>query len=223
MRELIAQICLEQHNRNKHLYFGDFEVSQEGIATALVADVGHSLHGAVTRVKGWTEGVKKKRAHINEIADDLIEWLKDEDKDNKNLELDMGSFKTWLKTSEIGPYRYYYLLNDSIYNKMVAELKSGNSSELEDATGHFLNDQAAINLGISADMKDRKSATRMIDNLRTIKDLMVFVTKYRARTNIIFDLLEKRSRAVKGFPYQLMLSGISDLRVVCKKVVNLAT
>ena len=75
----------------------------------------------------------------------------------------------------------------------------------------------------SADMKDRKSATRMLDSMQTIKDLIVVVTKYKARVNVIFDLIEKRDRSINGFPFQLMLSGMNDLRQTVKKIVNLST
>ena len=80
----------------------------------------------------------------------------------------------------------------------------------------------AANLMTSADSKDRKSATRMLDSIRTIKDLIVIVNKYKARVNLIYDLLEKRDRSIKGFPFQLMLGGASDLRKTVKKIVNLA-
>lgn len=76
---------------------------------------------------------------------------------------------------------------------------------------------------ISADFKDRRTATRMLDSIKTIKDLIVIVEKYRSRCNLIFDLLKKQERIIKGFPFQLMLAGAADLRQTVKKIVNLAT
>ena len=223
MREYIASIMMEQHQKNKHQDFQFHEVATEGVITAQIADIGHHIHAGASEIKGWFEGATKKRNHINEVLDSTIDWLKEEDRDNKNLDLDMGSFKTWMKTSETFLYRYYYLLADPVYNEIVSNLKKGESSELEDMFGHFVNNANAQNTLNSADMKDRKSATRMLDNLRTIKDLIVVVNKYKARINVIFDLLEKQERKIKGFPFQLMLAGATDLRVTVKKIVNLAT
>lgn len=223
MREFIAQIALEQHDINKRADFVLTEVATEGIAKAIVTDIGHGLHNTGTMIKGWFEGLSKKRNHINEIANSTIEWLKDEDRANKNLDLDMGSFKTWMKTSETYLYRYYYILNDTIYKEIVDNPKKGEISELERLFEYFVDQSNALTNGISSDMKDRRSATRMLDNIRKIKDLIVIVEKYRSRVNLIFDLLEKQERMIKGFPFQLMLRGMADLRQTVKKIVNLAT
>lgn len=223
MRDFIAQIAIEQHKLDKKQNFLLTEVASEGIATAVVADVGHYVHNLASTSKGWFEGINKKRNHINEIADATIEQLKEEDKDNPKLNLDTGSFKTWMKTSETYLYRYFYLLADPVYNEIVSSLKKGDISELEDVFGHFVSQNNAVNTINSHDMKDRKSATRMLDSIKTIKDMIVLVNKYKARVNIVFDLIEKRDRTIKGFPFQLMLSGMNDLRQTVKKIVNLAT
>lgn len=223
MRELVYEMMAQRHDADKAETFSNTDMSTEGIATAVVADVGHSIHNNLSTLKGWFEGVKKKREHINEVADATIEWLIEEDRDNRNLKLDMGFFKTWMKSSEIFLYRYYYLLADPVYNEMVDNLKKGHISELEDFISHIVNNTNAAKTLNSADMKDRKSATRLLDSMRTIKDLIVLVSKYKARANIVFDLLEKRDRSINGFPLQLMLSGVNDLRATVKKIVNLAT
>lgn len=223
MREFIAQIMMKNHHKDSERNFVYHEVATEGVATAVVADTAHGVHNLATSVKGWFEGVSKKRKHINEIAESTIEWLKEEDKNNPRLNLDMGSFKTWMKTSETYIYRYFYLLSDSVYNEIVTDLKKGNISELEDMFGHMVSQTNAAETMNSHDMKDRKSATRLLDSVKTIKDLIVIVDKYKARVNLIFDLIEKRDRSIKGFPFQLMLSGMADLRQTVKKIVNLAT
>lgn len=223
MRTFIAQMALENHVKDREETFQYADIATEGIATGIVADIGHSLHNNLSTAKGWFEGVGKKRKHINEVCELTIEWLKDEQKDNPKLELDVGSFKTWMKTSETYLYRYYYLLTDTVYKEIVDSLKKDDISELEDFFGHFLNDANAANTMNSADMKDRKSATRMLDGIRKISDLIVVVERYRARVNVIFDLMEKRDRRIKGFPFQLMLSGANDLRQTVKKIVNLAS
>ena len=189
----------------------------------MVADVGHGLHNLASNIKGWFEGLRKKRQHINENLDNTIEWLKEEDKENPRLRLEMGSFKTWMKTSETYQFHYYYLLNDSVYNEIVTNLKKNELSELEDFFSYIVNQLNAADRMVSADMKDRKSATRMLDNIKTVKDLIVIVNKYKARVNVVFDLIEKRDRGINGFPFQMLLSGAADLKQTVKKIVNLAT
>ena len=223
MREFIAQIACERHGEDRGETFQYTEVASEGIATAVVADIGHNLHNAAGTIKGWFEGMSKKREHINDVLTGTLDWLKEEKKENPNLELDTGSFKTWMKTSETYYYRYYYLLSDSVYNEIVKNLKNDEISELEDFFGHFVNQSNAANIMTSADMKDRKSATRMLDGIRKISDLIVVVERYKARVNIIFELMEQRDRKIKGYPFQLMLRGANDLRQTVKKIVNLAS
>lgn len=222
MREYIAEMLVANHPKDKEENFQYTEVAAEGFVTGVVADIGHGLHNTVTSILGWLEGAKKKRAHINEVLDNTIDWLKQEDKENPRLNLDLGSFKTWMKTSETYLYRYFYLLSDPVYKEIVDSLKKDEISELEDFFGHFVNQSNAGNTMSSADMKDRKSATRMLDSIRNIKDLIVVVEKYKARVNVVFELMEKRERSIKGFPFQLMLRGAADLRQTVKKIVNLA-
>ena len=223
MRKHIAEMLVTNHPNDKEENFQYNEVATEGFVTGVVADIGHGLHNAGTSILGWIEGAKKKRAHINEVLDDTISWLKEEDKENPRLNLDLGSFKTWMKTSETYLYRYFYLLSDSVYSETVDALKKDEISELEDFFGHFVNQANAGSIMTSTDMKDRKSATRMLDSIRNIKDLVVVVEKYKARVNVVFDLMEKRERSIKGFPFQLMLRGAADLRQTVKKIVNLST
>ena len=76
------------------------EFAQEGIVTAIAGDIGRDFTDAYKEVKGWMLGVESKRRYIDEQCLDTIEWLKEEDRDNPRLNLDMGKFKTWMKTSE---------------------------------------------------------------------------------------------------------------------------
>ncbi|MDD2819468.1 MAG: hypothetical protein PHN51_11830 [Candidatus Nanopelagicales bacterium] len=161
-----------------------------------------------SEIKGWFEGVATKQRHINEFAEETIQWLKDKDNENKGLDLDMGAFKTWLKSSEAFYWRFYFFLNDKIFNQMVSELKKHESTKIEGVADF--------------DMKERTEATRMLDNARTIKDLIVIVNRYRARVNLVFDLIQKRKRAVKGAPFQVALLGMVDLNKTVRKIVYLA-
>lgn len=222
MRALIQQLMADNHATTAKQDFCDYDIATEGIATAIVADIGHKVHGQVSRVLGWFEGVRSKQQHINDICEDTIAWLRDEDRSNKNLDLDMGALKTWMKTSETFTFRFGYLLSDAMYNEIVSDLKKGDISELERFFEHFVNQVSAAETLNSADLKDRRSATKLLDSARTIKDLIVLVERYRARVNNIFELLQKQDRSIKNFPFQLALRGAADLRTAVKKAVNLA-
>lgn len=84
----------------------DTVVAMEGIARAVVHDAATIYTDAFREVKGWLLGIESKRKYVEEICTDLIDWLKDKDVDHKNLDLDMGTFKTWMKTSESFFWRF---------------------------------------------------------------------------------------------------------------------
>ena len=189
------------------IYIPDF--SQEGIVTAIAGDIARDFTDAYKEIKGWFLGIESKRKYIEESCLDTIEWLREEDRDNPRLDLDMGKFKTWMKTSETFFWRYYFVLHDGVYNDIVKAAKNNEITELEVLTDF--------------NMKERMKVTRMIDSARTIKDLIVIVDKYKARCNVIFELLLKRKRSIQSFPFQILLLGYADLNRTVKKVVNLAT
>lgn len=180
----------------------------EGIVIAVAGDILRDFTDVFSEMKGWTEGIETKRRHIQELSDETIQWLKDEHHNNKNLSLDMGSLKTWMKTSETFFWRYYFVLNDQIYNEMVKDLKRNEITRMEYLTDVQIN--------------DRSKVTRMLDSVKTINDLIVVVEKYRSRCDHIFALMKARKSSVKGFPFQVMLLGLIDLNRTVKKIVNLA-
>lgn len=184
-------------------------IAQEGIIKALVGDAVRGIPEAYREMKGWFLGIQSKRNYINEQCQDTIEWLRDEDKSNPKLDLDMGTFKTWAKTSETFYWRYYFLLHDSIYNDIMKSIKNNEISNLE------------INMDFN--MKDRMKVAQMLDSIRSIKDLIVVVEKYRARSNAVFEAMLKRERRIQSFPFQVILLGYNDLNRTVKKIVNLAT
>lgn len=185
------------------------DIAQEGIITALVGDAFRGIPEAYREMKGWFLGIQSKRNYINEQCQDTIEWLRDEDKSNPKMDLDMGSFKTWMKTSETFYWRYYFLLHDGIYNDIMKNIKNDDISELE--------------VSMDFNMKDRMKVAQMLDSARSIKDLIVVVEKYRSRANNIFEAMMKRKRRIQSFPFQVMLLGYNDLNRTVKKIVNLAT
>lgn len=185
------------------------DIAQEGIIKALVGDAVRDIPEAYREMKGWFLGIQSKRNYINEQCQDTIEWLRDEDKSNPKLDLDMGTFKTWMKTSETFYWRYYFLLHDGVYNDIIKNIKNNDISELE--------------VSMDFNMKDRMKVAQMLDSIRDIKDLIVVVEKYRARANNVFEAMLKRERRIQSFPFQVILLGYNDLNRTVKKIVNLAT
>lgn len=185
------------------------DFAQEGWITAIGGDIARDFTDAYKEVKGWFLGIESKRRYIEQSCLDTIEWLREEDRDNPHLDLDMGTFKTWCKTSATFHWRYYFLLHDQLFNELVAAAKNNEITNIEVVTDF--------------DMKNRMKVTRMLDSIRTIKDLIVVVEKYRSRCNLVFELLLKRKRKIQNFPLQVMLLGYADLNRTVKKIVNLAT
>lgn len=182
--------------------------SEEGIVRAALSDAVSGFMSMFPELKGWVLGIESKRRYINELCDDMVTWLKDKDIEHQGLDLDMGTFKTWMKTSETYMWRYYFLLNDSVWNKIKSDLKNGDITKLENL--------------YDVNMIDRVETARLLDSARAIKDLIKFVETYRERTNYFFENILKRKTKVKSAPFQVILLGASDLRRTVKKIVNLA-
>lgn len=191
-----------------HLEIEPANIATEGIIRALVHDTASVYTDAYREIKGWFIAVETKRKYINEICEDLIDWLKEKDLDYKDLDLDMGTFKTFLKTSETFYWRYYFLLDDSTYKKIVADLKADKITDLESI--------------YDIDFSTRKDLTQKLDGIRNIAGLIKVVETYKERTNTFFDLIVKRKLKIKSFPFQVILLGANDLRRTVKKIVNLA-
>lgn len=185
------------------------EVAVEGFVKAIVGDAVRNVTDAWKEMKGWFLGIESKKNYIDESCKDTIQWLKEEDQDNPKLSLDLGKFKTWMKTSETFYWRYYFVLHDETYNDIMKSIKNNEISSLEVYTDF--------------NIKERMKVAQNLDSMETIKDLIVVVEKYRSRCVSIFDGLMKRKRRIQSFPFQIMLLGYADLNRTVKKIVNLAS
>ena len=184
------------------------EVAMEGIIGAVIHDKVTKYSDAYRQMKGWFLGIESKRQYIEVICNDLIAWLKDKNVEYRNLDLDMGTFKTWMKTSELRHWRYFFLLDDTTWHRIESDLKAGRISDLE-----------AL---YTIDFKAMKDATRFMDSIDTIPELIKVVELYIRRSNTFFELITVRKIRIKAFPFQVILLGATDLRRACKKIVNLA-
>lgn len=184
------------------------EVAIEGIIGAVIHDAGSVYTDAYREMKGWFLGMESKRQYIERICQDVIVWLKDKDLEYRNLNLDMGTFKTWMKTSETYYWRYFFLLDDSTWRQIESDLKAGRITDLESI--------------YSIDFKSRKEITRYLDSIDNIPELIKVVELYIKRSNTFFELITKRKIKIKSAPFQVILLGATDLRRTVKKIVNLA-
>ena len=184
------------------------DVATEGIIRATLHDKASIYTDAYREIKGWFIGIESKRRYTEQILDDLAEWLQDKDYEHRDMDLDMGSFKTWMKTSETFTWRYYFLLSNSNWSKVEADLKAGNITNIESMTDF--------------DFTERKNVARYLDSLLTIKDLIKTVDLYKTRMNKFYKLIVERKIKIKGAPFQVILLGANDLRRTLKKIVNLA-
>jgi len=183
-------------------------VLDEGFIRAQVGAALQSYSSAGTEIAGWFKGITEKNRAIQEKCDDLVEWLRDEDKANPDLKLTMGSFYTWMKTSETYMWRYYFLLNDSMYNKILKDISADGRTSLEDM--------------FDLDLQKRKDTAKMLDNVLTIKGLIEVVQKYKTRADNFAKAILKRKTSINGAPFQVVLLGFTDLDMTVKKIVRLA-
>lgn len=184
------------------------EIAVEGILRATIHDSATVPTDAYREIKGWFLGMESKRKYIEEICTDIVDWLKDKQANEGNLDLDMGSFKTWMKTSETFFWRYFFLLDDENWHRIETNLKAGRITNIE-VLENF-------------DMKDRTRIAQLLDSITEIKGLIKMVELYITRSNKFFELILKRKVKVKMFPFQVILLGATDLRRTIKKIVNLA-
>lgn len=184
------------------------EVTTEGFIRATISEVGDTYHDSYTEMKGWTLGVENKRKYIKETCADTISWLKEVKEKKPDLSLEMGSFKTWCKTSAAFAWRYFFLLHDSTWKNIESDIKSGKTTQLE----------TLYNIKFS----DRTDATDHLDGIKNIDGLIKVVELYATRSDKFFESILKAERTIKNAPFHVILLGAADLRRTVKKIVNLA-
>ncbi len=151
-----------------------------------------------------TDNFKKQ---INDDCDKLIDWLKEKDKEYPKLDLKTNALLTWMKTSESFVWYHSFLVNDSLYNSILSDVKKGIPSELDRYTNF--------------NFEGRKQAAKILDNAKDIKSLIDIVNKYKTRSNILIEEFENQKKHAHN-AYINILSGVADLTFTCKKIVNLA-
>lgn len=183
------------------------EVALEGVIGALLKDEVESKVRVAQFYKAAFINLESKKKYFNEMTDDLITWLKEKDSDYPGLKLDMGAFKTWLKTAHYQA-RYYPILVDDRFNRIIEQLKDGKKSKLEN--------------WFDFDLKGKLKGNDVLDNVKDIKELIKTVELYKSRFEKISKLLQpdnvKQNKATVG----VVLAGLIDLRITVKKIVNLA-
>ena len=181
---------------------------REGVGRALLGQIGSDFKSVGREVSDWTKSAREKQRALGERTSELIEWLRDQDRATPGMHLSQGAFKTWLKTSEFSRWRYFFVLHDATYGRIVASIKKGEPSQLEQFT----------NLSLS----DRQDVTSVLDGIKTIRELERVVSTYAERGDRLFSSMLAQSRPPGGAPFQILLLGFTDLEATVKKIVNLA-
>lgn len=210
----------------------ELDIAVEGYVRALGHDAASLYTDSYRQLKGIFIGIESKRRYIEEICNDLIEWCNDKKYDHRKLHLVMGAFGTWMKTSETFWWRYFFLLNDSTWNHMLKNLKQDKASKLESAGNSVVVRVATSVLPYSGlawfvgdmfnEANAKTQAAKLIDNARTIDDLIKLVELYKKRSNEFFETVIEHRSEINGTPFQVILMGATDLRRSVKKTINLA-
>lgn len=180
----------------------------EGVASALVAGIGTDLVGAGSQFKGMVESKSEKIKHINTLLDELVEWLSEVKKENKDLKL-TGSWVDKIKSSHYfdAHWRFFFILDTETYNKTAADIKAEKFTDLE----------ALFNVDVSR----RIEAIKILESAPTADKMIEIVKQYKTRFNNIVKLFEERKLATKWFPYATLLAGVTDLTGSIKFMVRL--
>ena len=188
---------------------GTVTVFGEGLGRGLATDLVDGLAGAAAEIASWFQGADEKHRTFESKCKELIDWLEEVDRSHPDLDLESGAFLTWMKTSEAFRWRYYFLLDDQSFAKIMTAIKQDQRSELE---GHF--DISAV---------ARIAAARKIDRARKIADLVAIVKLYRDRANRFYKAIQNRRRPIGGAPFQIaFVVGLQDLQSSVKRCVNFA-
>lgn len=153
-----------------------------------------------TEFKSYFENINEKIKHVDKNIEELLTFLDN----NRDVEIkDDSKVKIFFKSSTIH-YRYYYILDDSYFNKILNTIKEGKmlSPTIFDV-----------------DSKSMSSISNKITNAKSIQELIDIAVVYRKRCNTIGNLLKEKK--VKGFQAQIMLVGLTDLNIQIKRIVNL--
>lgn len=153
------------------------------------------------------KGPEEKRRLISEKADDLIAWLEKIHKEDPKLSLDIPWFIRTLRTAKHGePWRFYYVLDDDSYHQILRDIANNKKTHIETYVSYKL-------------MAEYKSS-KMMKDVKTVKDLIETVKQYKDRTNNIVEKLYRRPLEVEGLPYQTLLGGMVDLTTAVNKIVR---
>lgn len=182
----------------------------EGILRAKVGELANDVKHAGTEIASWFKGINEKARSVQEKCDELVTWLKEVDKDHPGLSLDMGSFKSWMKTSEWMRWRHYFLMNEAMFGRIMKNIKDDQRTELEDWVSDF------------DTMAERKQAGKLFENARTVKDLIRLVETYKQRADQFTKAILARKSSINGAPFQIVLLGFVDMDSTVKKIVRLA-
>lgn len=184
------------------------DIAMEGVLRLIGGEFAGSFADMGREMKGWVKGIESKRHYINERCDATIRWLQDNERDVPNLSLDLNSFWTWMKVNKMVHWRYFFMLSDPTYNEIVKQLKNNQISDIE--------------VLLQYDMDERRRVARLLESAMKIKDLIVLVEKYKARCNVVIDLILKRKRRIQNAPFQVLLLGQIDLNRAVTRIVRLS-
>lgn len=177
----------------------------EGIARAYAGSVGTMVKGEVDSLSSIAKSQSEQFQVVTRECEAMVDWLNEKKQDHPNLSLDMGAFKTWIKTSPSFTWRFYFMLDNTTFNGILKAIKSGVRSDIEKYH--------------SVDLSSRIAATNLLDRAKKIDDLIGLVNLYKTRCSQVAKAVGGGN---KGFPIFIMIGGSSDLRSAVKRIVNLA-
>lgn len=186
-------------------YLVNAENLNEGYLAAMGSDIKHGFKNLAT-VTDLTKDTQESLRLTKERAAELIEYIKEFDKDYPKTNLAMGEFKTWFKANSQTEWRYYFLLDNSTFSKIKANVAKNENSKLDS--------------WFDINKIGRSNAANILDSAKSAKDLITIVNIYNDRAQMLGKQLLKNNApngAARTFLY-----GMTDLQGTVKRICNLS-
>jgi hypothetical protein len=176
----------------------------EGFARGQAGQYGNYAFNMGSEVISWFRTNESKFNNVKVKVTELLDWLHQAKQDHPNLNLQTNALLNWFKTSESFTWRFYPIINNSVYSKLVADMRSKDKK---------------IGLVASSNIVARHEAVQVFNNAKSIDDLVKIVKMFQDRVNETVELLQHHE---VFFMPQTLHNAVMDLEVTIKKVVRLA-
>jgi hypothetical protein len=185
------------------------EVSFEGYFRALGGYLAGDIPDTYVEAKGYLLGAESKRRYTHQKLDDLLDYIKEikeEYPDMKFRKDAVAEFHT--SAVRLAHYRFLYLLDDKLFNEIMSSIKKDEVTMVEKF--------------FRFDFSDKIIEALEKLHLQKPSDFDSIIKKYKSRVDQFYDAILKRKAKIRKNPFQVILVGAVDLKILAKWLVRMA-